>query len=329
MRKLHSLGLVMALGFALVTMVTACGQDQATGPAPDSTGSEPAVTVQPPNPPPTEAPAPTASGSTASAPTASFAGAPVSPTPGPPVTEKTADELLTVLSSWSSSSPSVRASGSAGSFNLSPFPQTVESGGGLTVSAIGSVTVAADEGYVVVIPEQRYGPSGPEQTTSEDRMDIVEKLSDIGIDEREIEFGDFGRFGPASISVELELDGLEEKATLVVDAVEEVVRHSESSGVRYTLTKENCDLALALARREAIPSAETAANDWAEALDLALGAVTGVLEYPLTVSPYFAFNPDADSCGSSSPDPYANIVPFDSEQEVQVSIAMQITYRIQ
>ena len=212
---------------------------------------------------------------------------------------------------------------------MSPTLQNVGGTGGLTVSAVGSVTVAADEAYVIIIPEQIYSSSGPEQVTSEDRKDIVEKLADIGVEESAVDFGSLGRYGPSEISVELELEELLEKATQVVEAVEEVIRRSETHGVRYTLSEENCDRAFAMARRQAIPGVEKAAADLADALDVVLGSVTAALEYPLNFSPYGPTGFGAETCGGSNLDPFGNLVPIDAEQEVEISVGLQVTYSIQ
>jgi hypothetical protein len=201
--------------------------------------------------------------------------------------------------------------------------------GGLTVSAVGSVTVAADEAYIVIVPEQRFGPSGPEQMSSGDRKDIIENLANVGVEESAIEFESLGRYGSSGISVEVDLGELVEKGAQIVEAVEKVVRHSESHGVRYTLSQENCDHARSLARREVIPSAEKAADDLANALGLDLGSITGALEYPLTGPSYGFSSSDFDACGGQSPGPFGNLVTFDSEQEVEVSVGLQVTYNIQ
>ena len=60
--------------------------------------------------------------------------------------------------------------------------------GGLTVVAGGSMTVAADEAYVVVIPERFYGRGGPEPLSTQDRDDVIQSLTAIGIGEDDIEF---------------------------------------------------------------------------------------------------------------------------------------------
>jgi hypothetical protein len=224
--------------------------------------------------------------------------------------------------------------GSVGSFNLSPLPQIGPTKGdltGLTVSAIGSVTVAADEAYVVIFPEQVYGPSGRQQMTGEDREEIREKLAELGVAEEDVEFESQGRYGSSIISVEVELSELAEKSEPVLEAVEEVIRRSETHGVVYSLTPENCDRALSQARREAIPSVEKAADDLAEALGLERGTVIGALEYPLTNFGYgfsSLSGPDVHACGSLASQPYSNLVPLDAdaEPEVEVSVGLQVTY---
>ena len=215
-----------------------------------------------------------------------------------------------------------------GGFNLSPIGQNLGSVAGLTVSAIGTVTAAADEAYVVIVPEQRYGPSGPEQMSSDDRKDIIEKLANLGVAESAIEFENLGRYGPFSISVEVELAELDEKGAGVVEAVEEIVRHSESHGVRYSLSPENCDSARSLARREAIPSVQKAADDLAEALGLDLGSVSGALEYPVPPSGFGPFGSSTDTCSGQAADPIGKLVPFDAEPEVEVSVGLQVNYSI-
>ncbi len=210
----------------------------------------------------------------------------------------------------------------------SPSPQTVPAGGGLTVSAIGAVTVEADEAYVVVVPEQYYGPSGPEQMTGEDRQQIRENLAQLGISEEAVEFGDLARYGPASISVEVELDELAGKREQVLDAVEQVIRRYESHGIVYSLTEENCEGALSLARREAIPRAEKSADDLAQVLGVGRGMVIGALEYPLTSRVFGSFSTNIRGCGAQAWSPYPSLVPFDAEAEVEVTVGLQITYGI-
>ena len=233
-----------------------------------------------------------------------------------------------MISSRSSTAPSSVLIGLSGGSHRSSLPQTVPTEGGLTVSAIGSVTVAADEAYVVVMPEQRFSSSGPEQMTDEDRQQIRENLAGIGVLEEAVEFENLAIYGPSSISVEVELDELAEKREPILDAVEQVIRRYESHGVIYSLSEENCESALSLARREAIPRAERAADDLAQALGVSRGTVIGALEYPLTTSVYGLAGVSPYGCGAQESSPYPNLVPFDAEPEVEVTVGLQITYSI-
>ncbi len=266
-------------------------------------------------------------------PTATTAAATAIPTAAPTQAPDAAagergNESLVVISSRSVSTPSRLELVGGGGFNRSPMPQTMPTEGGLTVSAVGSVTVAADEVYVVIVPEQNYGPSGPQQMTADDRQDIRDNLAAIGVPEEAIEFEDFGRYGLSSVSVEVELSELAALGEPILDAVEEVVRRSESHGVRYSLSAENCDRALSLARREAVPATEKAGDDLAEALGVERGTVIGALEYPPPNLEYRLPGVDIEPCAGLSGDPYSGPAPFDAEAEVEVSVNLQVTYRI-
>ena len=311
MNHLNRLILAALLSLVAAVALAACGQDTGGG-APAATNSQTATSAE-------------------------TLQAAASPEQG--AESESASESLRVISSRSASTASGSEAsgsepGSIGNFSLSPIPQMMPVKGGLTVSATGSVTVAADEAYVVIFPEQFYGPSGPEQMTAEDREEIIEKLAELDVPEEAIEFEGQGRLGfSSSISVEVDLGDLAEKSEPILDAVEEVIRRSESHGVHYSLSEENCERALSLARREAIPSAERAADDLAEALGVDRGIVIGALEHTQSnLTPYgytsLAGLP-AQSCGGSVLDPYFGLLPFGTEPEVEVAVGLQITYSIQ
>ena len=71
-----------------------------------------------------------------------------------------------------------------------------------------------------------------------------------------------------------------------------------------------------------------ALDDLAEGLGVDRGAVTGALEYPLANLAYGFASTGIMSCGSQSTAPYPNLVPFDAEPEVEVTVGLQITYAI-
>ena len=195
--------------------------------------------------------------------------------------------------------------------------------GGLTATANGSMIVSADEAYVVIIPEQFYGPGGPEKLSSEDRDDIVQNLMDIGIGEDDIEFESGQQYEPETISVEVQIEDLPEIGDLILNAVEDVLRRSEHSGVRFTLSEENCDRALGLARLDAISQINRKADDMAAALGMVRGGVVGAVEDPLSNLGYRPAS--TDRCGGLSQDPYA-LLSFDAEPSLDIVLPLQITY---
>jgi uncharacterized protein YggE len=190
----------------------------------------------------------------------------------------------------------------------------------------------ADGAYVIVIPELYYGSSGPEPFSSEDKKDVLENLAHLGIDESAVEFAPNRRHGSNTILVEVELEELSMQAMHVVEAVEEVVRQIETYGVRYVLSEEHCLQALALARRQAIPSAQQAADDLADAFGAVLGSVTSVLEYPVS-NALSLVRTNANGCSHQSPDLYSygteDMVSLDSAPEITVSVGLQVTYSMQ
>ena len=224
------------------------------------------------------------------------------------------------------------ASGSGGFLSLSgsgfgalPISHEVSESGGLTVTANGSVKVSADEAYVIVIPDRFYGPGGPERTSHEDRDDVLQNLMDLGIDEDGIEFESGQEYDPETISVEVRIADLPEIGDLILDAVEDVIRRSERSGVHFSVSGENCDRALAAARQEAITQAEGDSLDLAEALGVVRGGIIAVVENP--ANSFGPGLPSLDKCGGGQFHPYLSpLMLFDADPEVEVSLRMRITY---
>lgn len=320
--------LLAMLVLAVAAVSFACGQEAAE-PTPASV-QEASV----PTPPATESPATATAAPPAAAPEPTDAP-PQSPTltpsatatPEPSTSRRDGDSggaSLVLLGSHSSASPS--GPGSIGGFSMSPAPQAFAAAGSLTVSAIGAVTVAADEAYVLVVPEMNFGPSGPEQLSADDRDEIKAGLQAIGVAEEHIEFEVLNRYDPATISVAVPVAEVETMGESIVDAVEEVVRRTESFGVRFSLSESNCEQAISLARREAVPGAEKAADDLADALGMQRGDVLGALEYPLESSRFPPFGANSGPCSGQSAFPYGALLPLDSAPEVEVSVGLQVAY---
>lgn len=321
---------VLMLALATLAISLACGQETAqviptatpqtdapTASAVSNTPEAAAPTVAPA--PATEQPTPTAIAAEIPTPTSA-------PSPASPAAEGSG--ALLVLGSHSKTAPAGFGPGSAGGFNLSPLPHATPVEGSLTVSVTGSVTVVPDEAYVVVLPEMDYGISGPEQLSAEDRRDIVANLVDLGVSEEAIDFEHLGRYEPNIISVEVNVDEYAATGESIAAAIEKVVRRSESSGVRFSLSEGNCERAVSLARREAVPQAEAAVDDLSEALGLERGEVIGALEYPLERLGYGRPGADVGGCAGLNAGAYSPLLPFDSEAEVEISVGLQVSYGI-
>ena len=206
-------------------------------------------------------------------------------------------------------------------------PQIADIKDGLTVAVNRSVTVEADEAYVVVTPTAIYSSSGnPQPISSENRTAVIAKLGEIGIAKEDIEF-ESQPYSPI-VSVQVQINELPQIGQSVLDAVEAVLGDSESHGVHFSLSQEKCDQALALARREAVPQIDKTAADLAEALSIKRGSIVGAVESPFTNSAYGPINLDA--CGLQVQDPYfVEVEPFDAEPKAEVAVGLQVSYAIE
>lgn len=207
-------------------------------------------------------------------------------------------------------------------------PQIADIKGGLTVAVNRSVSVEADEAYVVITPTPSYSPSGSTQPiSSENRAAVIAKLGEIGIAKEDIEF-ESQPYNPSIVSVQVQISQLPQVGQLVLEAVEAVLGRSESHGVHFSLSQEKCDQALALARREAVPQADKTAADLAEALSIKRGSIAGAVEPPF---PNFGYGPiNSDACGNQFQDPYfVEVKPFDAAPKVEVAVSLQVSYTIE
>jgi uncharacterized protein DUF541 len=214
--------------------------------------------------------------------------------------------------------------------NDSPLfnPQVADIKSGLSVAVNHSVTVEADEAYVIITPTAIYGSSGsPQPISSENRTAVIAKLGEIGIAKEDIEF-EFQPYSAPTVSVQVQISELPQVGQSVLDAVEAVLGRSESHGVHFSLSQEKCDQALALARREAVPKANKSAADLADALSIKRGSIVGAVE---SLYPNFAYSPiNLDGCGTLSQDPYfVAVEPFDAEPKAEVVVGLEVSYAIE
>src|SRR5918999_86118 len=212
-----------------------------------------------------------------------------------------------------------------GNNSPSSNPQIADIKNGLTVAVNRSVTVEADEAYVVVIPTTIYGSSGsPQPISGENRAAVIARLGEIGIVKEDIEF-ESQPYSASTVSVQVQISDLPQVGQSVLNAVEAVLGRSESHGVHFSLSQEKCDQALALARRQAVPQADKTAADLADALRIKRGSIVGAVESPL---PTLAYSPiNLDVCGLQFQDPYVvEVEPFDAEPKAEVAAGGERCY---
>jgi hypothetical protein len=207
-------------------------------------------------------------------------------------------------------------------------PQVADIKDGLTVAVNRSVTVEADEAYVVVIPTAIYGSSGsPQPISSENRTAVIAKIGEIGIAREDIEF-ESQPYSASTVSVQVQISDLPQVGQSVLDAVEAVLGDSESHGVHFSLSPEKCDQALALARREAVAQADKTADDLVAAFGIKRGSIVGAVESPYPNSVYGPI--DLNVCGLQFQDPYVvEVEPFNAEPKVEVAAGLQVSYAIE
>ncbi|MDE2780154.1 MAG: SIMPL domain-containing protein [Chloroflexota bacterium] len=208
------------------------------------------------------------------------------------------------------------------------MPQARSTDDSITVSAIGKVTVTPDQARIIVLPEEDYGPFGPQRFSQKQEQDITQALSQVGIDAELIDFQSHGRYEPSAVSVPVDVGDIEAQGETVVEAVEDVIGRAGHYGVSFGLSEESCVEATALARREAIPVAEAAADDLSQALDLQRGEAVAVLEYA-SQNPFFSdpFS-TSDPCTGGNRYGVGPLLAFHVEPEVEVLVGLQISYRL-
>ena len=234
-----------------------------------------------------------------------------------------------VISSTSSSStPRDLLIGEWGFPNYSASLRAQPAGETITVSAVGKVTVMPDEARIVVFPEEDYGPFGPQRFTRKQEQDIIQALVQAGIDAEAVSFESIARYEPQVVSVLVGVNEVEDQGEVVVEAVEEIIGRAGRFGVSFGLTDAGCTSAAAEARREAIPAAQSVADDLGLALSVERGEVVAVLEYPLVgphSSGYYSGN---DLCTVSVGYGFEPLAPFHAMPMVDVAVGVQISYRL-
>jgi uncharacterized protein YggE len=204
-------------------------------------------------------------------------------------------------------------------------------GVGLSATGVGSATARADEAYVIVAIEQRYGPSGPEPLSRDQRDEVIEKLRDLDIDEDDIEIESPFFSGQMVVSVDVALDRLPDIGEEIVDAVEDVLGRSNVQGVVFSHT--NCQAVLAEARKQAFGDASARAEALAGTAGVTLGGLLSIADSGPPPSPY---GPQEMPCSEdlarriSLGGPYqGDVKPFDAEAVMTVSTTVSAVYAIE
>ena len=161
--------------------------------------------------------------------------------------------------------------------------------------------------------------------TERDRNRIRESVVALGLSEDSVSFDQTARYSPTSVLVRVPLEELSALEEPVLDAIEEVVREQEGKGLLYKLSHENCAAALSGARREAIPAAESSAEDLANALGVSIGGITAALEYPVLLG-FGSEGSDDHLCGAGTNNPLLKA--SGSPAEVEVLVGVQVTYSL-
>ena len=234
--------------------------------------------------------------------------------------------LLLALVLWHATGPGGRTTWAHGGSDI-PSNDTPTIVHGLTVSAVGSVHYPADRAYLIAIPDYYYGDVESELFVSrQGRQALLTALEGIGLSEEVVDFTG-SRYDPLIIKIEISIDQLEELKPKVIDILRDQTRPRkiQTLGMTYALSPEHCQEAASDARQQAILTARQTATSLASLLDVQLGVVSGVREYPVAATQH---RTKSDICAIQNYVDYlhSDLMDIESIPEVKVSIGLQITY---
>jgi uncharacterized protein YggE len=201
----------------------------------------------------------------------------------------------------------------------------------LSVTGGGSVTVEANEAYILVFPAQSGGPLGPEPISFEDRNSLKARLGDLGIEEGEIEIESLAFGGPTLVSVQMSPESVSELGEKVVEAVDQTLGRSQGAGVRFG--HSNCLAVLAEAQKAALEDAKNRADSLAGVGGWKVNGLWRLSESFGLPAPYAAL--EIDPCGQAPSravlqGPYEmSLKPFDSPAEFEVEASLTATFELQ
>ena len=233
--------------------------------------------------------------------------------------------LLLVLGLWLATGPGGQTTWAHGGSDIpsNDMPTIVH---GLTVSAVGSVHYPADRAYLITIPDYYFGDLETELFIArQGRQALLTALEGVGLSEEVVDFTG-SRHDPLIIKIEISIDQLEELKPKVIDILRNQMRQRiHTMGMTYALSPEHCQEAASDARQQAILTARQTATNLASLLDVQLGVVSGVREYPVAATQH---RTKSDICAIQNYVDYlhSDLMDIESIPEVKVSIGLQITY---
>ena len=197
---------------------------------------------------------------------------------------------------------------------------------GLTVRRVVRTKTPADRATVIVAPETRFGPSGPEAVAAEDRRKIVDALAAVGVDVGAVDFDRGRSFEGARVAVTVAVGEVATRGPQVVEAVEGVVGRAEQSGVTFSVG--DCGPVLAGLRKQAFTDAEAEARAWAESTPARPGPVVAVSSSTSGTGEGALDAVDPCRPGESETAFRVPVHPFDATAEVEISLALSVTYAL-
>lgn len=193
---------------------------------------------------------------------------------------------------------------------------------GLSVRGTASGTVPADIAFVVVVPPAGgIEAFGQGSMTPEDRKRVVDAVAAMGVPSGDITFEGDPRFGLPRVQVKVPVAQVASRGRRIVATVERVLGRSDTAGVAFALA--DCEPAAAPLRQQAMAQAEAAAKAVADAGKLSVGGIVALRQDADT-----GFLPERPPAGVCPLTASGQIEPFDARPEVNLSLAVEVTYAI-
>lgn len=187
-----------------------------------------------------------------------------------------------------------------------------------------TATAKADEAYVVVLFESDDSdPSaGP---SAADRSKVFDALGKLKVDRKDVTITSRSDYGVTTVvQVKTKAAGVATAGKDIVQAVEDVLGRSDSSGVRFS--SSTCDTVLAKARKDAVADGRQRAGTLATAAGVKLGDLQSVSELsPTGIDPC---DDSVDAVLAAGDYGSSSLQPFDADAELSLTTATQLGFLI-